>query len=176
MIKSFEKFGSREGEVERKMRNSAPFLRLKERIADKGCSYTEEGFGSEDLCFGEIVDIGLLYVNAAGSGRDSLEENLKKLAEDQLPADIQREAEVLIAKLLELKDDEINQDVYNYKCRIKDGMELTHYPGGLMIKKRLRSDGLDFMLVNRQQQDNGIGYIKNIFRDLGLAVKSNIVH
>ena len=170
----------REKALERCRKLSA-YTRLKEQFA--GTERTK-GLVEGDLSFGNLVDICVLYTQAAEGGYEHAKQVLKRIADKQLKA-LWAAPSQLIDQLFDLKDlglfyettyeATLNTYTVAYDRFVHD---LTHYPGGLIlrpIRPRKDPERYHFILTDRQRADQGKSWIEELFIEVGIPVVSHIL-
>lgn len=167
------------------LRLSEPYRRLKDRVAG-GEINVEQGLKSDSLTVGDLVDIVQLYRLAADAGsNEGAFKRIASIAGTQLSHAVsETEVEAVEIERLAIssampKDLDRNSPIYKRKVSLQqalaDGFEhLIHYPGGLTIeKKRGEDDRYQLLLLNHHSVDDGKP-IAQIFKEVGLPVRSNI--
>ena len=170
---------------------TAAFQRLNAKFGGVKARSVEKGLKSTDLTFGDALDIVLLYRSAIGESEGSLPQGLLGIMsqldvvtrEEQLEFDLARRLgsgpvrsidlnreNALYGKPIDLEE----LDSENFG----NGVELTHYPGGVMIAERMdftsHKTRYEVVFPNRQSEDNGKA-VDSIFSQTGLPFRSNIV-
>lgn len=130
-----------------------------------------------------MVDVLHLYLETAESslrGSFGPVARIAGLSITEKASEIQEEIGVL--SRIDTTPESLNRDssLYAMKVDLQQAVEqgkdeLSHYPGGIIIKNRFGDDRdkYCFLLTNRQQSDDGKPVAK-AFREVGLPVISNI--
>lgn len=164
-----------------KHRQNKSYLRLKRDLVDAGRDFSRDGLEDTDLSFGNLVDVCKTYCKLAESDGSHAKQTLRRIGELQFGKERIGSVNLLITQLFGEDNDEVESEMYDVGVSLEqvvdDGQgDLSHYPGGLLLKQKLPgSNGkYVFMLTNRQQSDEGKGYMKGLFEEVGIPIESNI--
>lgn len=187
------KHGEGATDVLEKYRQLEPYKRLKERFISGA---VKDGIPPDGLTVGDLVDILQIYLECSGGelfGKlpvikeivrleclrtgfkptDEFKTEYQKLGNSSLSFDSLDRSNPLYLMAVDLPAIAKTTDV-----SLRSRVELTHYPGGLVIqpeKDTFDKPKFEINLTNNQFADKGKTFIAALFRELNLPVRSNII-